>query len=107
MVFDGVGTVMQKAQAIGARVHFADGVKAELYPRLKVFRITAPSGHTCSLKSVEGAPYLASLCQDASVGQTFERELDLRLTETLGPPVPHPPRPLPVIKEVHLVDRYL
>jgi hypothetical protein len=78
-----------------------------MFPELKVMSVTSPSGQTCSLKSTEGAPYLAALCSDEKVAEQIRDHLGAHPAKLAGKPAKVPSEELPQIESVHLVDRYV
>jgi len=108
MSWEAVGEVMGKAATPGARVEFSDGHRASVVPRLKVMEVTSPEGKTCSLKSREAAPYLAAMCDDPRVVDTFRRHLGAPPWEVVAP---RPEMPLeaelPAVAQVKHIDVYV
>lgn len=107
MVFDGVGSVVGRMRSVEARVQFADGSRAAVNPKLKVFTVTAPNGQTCALDSPKGAPYLASMCDHKEVVDTFRKHLGGAPWELAGQTAKPPKGKLPPIASIKLVDRYV
>ncbi len=91
---------------VGLTIRFSDGYQMALHPKSKVPVVTAPSGNTCTLSSLEGEPYLAALCHDEKAAETIRKHLGRRPHQLAGRP--KPPRPKagsPRVSEVH-IDTY-
>lgn len=107
MVFDGVATLSADEARHTAQINFNDGHKAYVHRGLKVMHVTAPNGINCSLRSPQGAPYHAALCNDEEAARQFQDLVGQHPAELLGQPEDEPGGELPVIESVHLIDRYV